>query len=363
MTAAAEVFPGADVSIEHSASTVGGYFCEVSGRAPFTQPELGRSRRGCGRSSRPTSPSCARVVPLAEAAALFAARGEHETVTASGAPAEGHARALRACAAGRTTSRATWCRRPAACEHFALHAFPPGFLLQFPHQGRPTELSAITPYPKLFEVFEEAGHWLDRLGIRSAGALNDAIAAGRLPEVSLVAEALHEARIAQIAADIVAQGDRVKLVLIAGPSSSGKTTFSKRLAVQLLANGRRPFPVGLDDYFVDRDRTPRDARGQLRLRVPGGRRRGAVQRAPAEPDGRPHARRCRSYVFKTGRRGAGRHRHAPPRPHHHRRGHPRAEPGAGAGRCPATASTGSTCRRSRSSTSTATTASAPPTAG
>jgi uridine kinase len=93
--------------------------------------------------------------------------------------------------------------------------------------------------------------------------LNDAIAAGRLPEVSLVAEALHEARIAQIAADIVARGDRVKVVLVAGPSSSGKTTFAKRLAVQLLANGRRPFPVGLDDYFVDRERTPRDTGGRL----------------------------------------------------------------------------------------------------
>ena len=66
-------------------------------------------------------------------------------------------------------------------EHFALHAFPPGFMLQFPHQSRPTELAPITPYPKLFAVFEEAGHWLDRLGIRSAGALNDAIVAGRLP--------------------------------------------------------------------------------------------------------------------------------------------------------------------------------------
>ena len=104
---------------------------------------------------------------------------------------------------------------------------------------------------------------LDRLGIRSAGELNDAVASGRIAEVSLVGEAQHEARIAHIAADIVAQGDRIKLVLIAGPSSSGKTTFSKRLAVQLLANGRRPFPIGLDDYFVDRDETPRDANGQF----------------------------------------------------------------------------------------------------
>jgi uridine kinase len=147
-------------------------------------------------------------------------------------------------------------------QYFGLRAFPPGFLLQFPHQSRPTEMAPVVPYPKLFSVFEAAGHLLERLGVRSAGALNDVIASGRLAEVSLVGEAIHESRIAHIASDIAGQGDRVKLVLIAGPSSSGKTTFSKRLAVQLLANGRRPFPIALDDYFVDREKTPRDASGQ-----------------------------------------------------------------------------------------------------
>jgi uridine kinase len=148
-------------------------------------------------------------------------------------------------------------------KYFALHSFPPGFMLQFPHQSRPTEISLLSPYPKLFEVFEEAGHWLERLGIRNAGALNDAIVEGRLPEISLVAEAFHEARIAEIAADIAALRNRIKVVLIAGPSSSGKTTFSKRLAVQLLSNGLRPFPISLDDYFVERERTPRDEQNQL----------------------------------------------------------------------------------------------------
>ena len=124
-------------------------------------------------------------------------------------------------------------------------------------------MAHVEPYPKLFEVFEEAGEWLDKLGIRNAGSLNDAIQEGRLQEISLVAEALHEARIAKIASEIVAAGDRIRVVLVAGPSSSGKTTFSKRLAVQLLANGRRPFPLALDDYFVDRELTPRDENGEV----------------------------------------------------------------------------------------------------
>ncbi len=136
-------------------------------------------------------------------------------------------------------------------------------MLQFPHQSSPSEMGCVAPYPRLFSVFEEAGGWLDRLGIRSVGALNDAVVSGRLPEISLVAEALQEARIARIASDIAAERDRIRIVLIAGPSSSGKTTFSKRLAVQLLANGVRPFPLCLDDYFVEREKTPRDEQGRL----------------------------------------------------------------------------------------------------
>ena len=104
--------------------------------------------------------------------------------------------------------------------------------------------------------------------------------------MSLVAEALHEAHISRIAADIVARGEAVRVVLVAGPSSSGKTTFSKRLAVQLLASGRRPYPVALDDYFLDRDRTPLDEHGErdfeslAALDVP------LINAAPARADAR-----------------------------------------------------------------------------
>ena len=262
MTAAGEVFPGAEVSIEHSASTVGGYFCEVQGHAPFTQLELWQIEARMREIVAADLPIHRTPLPIPEAMALFRERGEEEKVRLM-AHRQKDSVVLYTLRGRTDYFQGYMVPSTGVLGHFALHAFPPGFLIQFPHQSRPTELAPITPYPKLFQVYEEAGHWLERLGIRSTGTLNDAVAAGRLPEVSLVAEALHEARIAQIASDIASKGDRIKVVLIAGPSSSGKTTFSKRLAVQLLANGRRPFPVGLDDYFVDRDKTPRLPNGQF----------------------------------------------------------------------------------------------------
>jgi uridine kinase len=262
VTAAAEVFPEADVMIEHSAPTVGGYFCAVRGRAPFSHEDLRALEARMREMVAADEPIEKSVVPVSEATQLFHSRGELDK-----ARLLAHRRRDTLVLYGLRGRRdyfqgymvpSTGCLRG-----FGLEWFPAGFLLCFPHQARPLEVAHVEPYPKLFEVFEEAGEWLDKLGIRNAGSLNDAIQEGRLQEISLVAEALHEARIAKIASEIVASGDRIRLVLVAGPSSSGKTTFSKRLAVQLLASGRHPFPVALDDYFVDREHTPRDEHGEV----------------------------------------------------------------------------------------------------
>jgi uridine kinase len=261
VTAAAEVFPEAEVFVEHAAPNVGGYFCEVRGRAPFEQRDLWQIEGRMREIADEDAPLVRTEVSLEEAIALFEERGEHDKAQLFKHRQKPtlHLYELR----GRRDYFQGYMVPSAGClRHFALHAFPPGFMLQFPRQNRPTELARLTPYPKLFDVFKEAGDWLDRLGIRNAGALNDAILAGRLPQISLVAEALHEARVARIAADIASRRDRIKLVLVAGPSSSGKTTFAKRLAVQMLANGVRPFPLGLDDYFVERELTPRDRNGE-----------------------------------------------------------------------------------------------------
>jgi uridine kinase len=256
------LYPEAAIFVEHAASTAGGFFCEVEGRQPFSQAELDQIEARMRALVAADRPFVKTQVPVREAIELFRARGEDDKVrllahrekeTLVLYQMNGHQDYLQGYMVPSTGYLAT----------FALHAFPPGFVLQFPHVDDPDALTPYAPYPKLFAVFAEYRRWLSRLEIRSVGALNDAIAAGRLPEVSLVAEALHEGRLARIASDIAAQRDRIRVVLIAGPSASGKTTFSKRLAIQLLANGLHPFPLALDDYFVDRDLTPRDAHGQL----------------------------------------------------------------------------------------------------
>jgi uridine kinase len=149
---------------------------------------------------------------------------------------------------------------------FGLYPSPGGFVLRYPRRENPGILMEGGESPKLSAVFDEAQEWLELLGTEDIGRLNGAIARpNRIRELVLVAEALHEQRIAQIAGEIARRHREqgVRLVLIAGPSSSGKTTFSKRLAIQILAHGLRPYTLALDNYFVDRDLTPRDEFGEF----------------------------------------------------------------------------------------------------
>ena len=261
VTAAAELFPHAAVFVEHSAPTLGAYYCRVRGRAPFSAGELeaiaGRMRAIVAADV----PIHKTKVPLAQAVAIFEARGESDKARLL-AHRQQDSLVLYELCGRQDYFQGYMLPSTGRLRQFALHPLGAGFVLQYPHTATPGELERFEAYPKLFEAFAQAGAWLDTLGIRGTGALNDAITQGRLPEVSLVGEALHEAHISRIATDIVARGDAIRVVLVAGPSSSGKTTFSKRLAVQLLASGRRPYPVALDDYFLDRDRTPFDEHGE-----------------------------------------------------------------------------------------------------
>ena len=143
---------------------------------------------------------------------------------------------------------------------FDLIPYRTGMVLVFPGITSPTTLPDYVPQTKLADVFDEAEEWGRIIGVETAGDLNDVVAGGGTRELIMVSEMLHEKKIAQLADRVAASG--AHLVLIAGPSSSGKTTFSKRLALQLRVNGFDPHAISLDDYFVDRDKTPRDAEGQ-----------------------------------------------------------------------------------------------------
>ncbi|MFO7695338.1 MAG: hypothetical protein R6V57_19805 [Vicinamibacterales bacterium] len=298
-----EVFPGSEIFIEHSATTAAGYYCEVRGRSQFTPDELQAVERRMREVVAEDAPIVRERVSRDEAIAVYESRGEDDKARLL-AHRDRDSLTLYRLRGRRDYLQGYMVPSTGCLAHFALHALPTGFMLQFPHQRRPGRLVPLTPYPKLFAVFEQAGDWLDRLGIRSAGALNDAIAGDRIRGVSLVAEALHEAGIARIASRIADTRGQIRVVFIAGPSSSGKTTFAKRLAVQLLANGIRPMPLGLDDYFVDRDVTPRDEKGEydyetiraLDLDLFGEHHRSLIG---GRPTALPH------YNFLTGRREAG----------------------------------------------------------
>ncbi len=147
---------------------------------------------------------------------------------------------------------------------FDLVKYYDGLLLRIPNRENPNVLEDVVKQEKMLDVFKEHLRWNHIMGLSNAGDFNLACEAGHATDLINVAEALQEKKIAQIADTIYNRnenGDRVKLVLISGPSSSGKTTFSKRLSVQLMTNGLRPYPIALDNYFVNREDTPKDAAG------------------------------------------------------------------------------------------------------
>jgi uridine kinase len=145
---------------------------------------------------------------------------------------------------------------------FKLIPYPPGFILQIPTLENPKELPPFEPQPQLFKIFKEHKEWGRILGVNTVGRLNEIIANKEIGEFIRIAEAFHEKKIAELADYIYEHREHIKWALIAGPSSSGKTTFAKRLAVQLRVNGLRPVTISVDNYFVDREKTPLDETGK-----------------------------------------------------------------------------------------------------
>lgn len=144
---------------------------------------------------------------------------------------------------------------------FGVIKYYDGLLLRIPSREDPTKLEEIVPQEKMMEIFKEHHHWQEIVGLNTVGDFNRACQAGHATDMINVAEALQEKKIVKIADEIQNRPD-IKLVLISGPSSSGKTTFSKRLSIQLMANGMHPYPISLDNYFLNRIDTPKDENGE-----------------------------------------------------------------------------------------------------
>ena len=147
-------------------------------------------------------------------------------------------------------------------KNFRLFLYDEGFIMLLPRRNNPESLPDFTDRPKFFQTIKESNEWGKSMDVDTIGALNDVIAAGQMSDLILVQESMQEKKIAEIAAKIAESKDK-KFVMIAGPSSSGKTTFSHRLSIQLRTLGLKPHPIGIDDYFVNREDTPVDENGNF----------------------------------------------------------------------------------------------------
>ena len=243
------------VRIEHSISQ--GYFCELKGEAP-NEAYLLRLREEMVRLSEERIPIRKESISTDEALALFHELGmrDKERLFAYRRSSKVNIYSI-----GNYIDYFYGYMVPDTgyLKYFELKLYDEGFVVLFPDKDTKA-VPPFSPSHKLFQVLRESAEWSEKLDIATIGALNDAIAQGRIRKVILLAEALMERKVGKLAEQIAAEPDK-KFVMIAGPSSSGKTTFSHRLSIQLMAQGLKPHPIALDDYYVDRVDTPKDEDG------------------------------------------------------------------------------------------------------
>ncbi|MBE0683895.1 MAG: nucleoside kinase [Anaerolineales bacterium] len=254
----AQLFPSGRLNIDHSVSS-GGFYCEVTGRQALSQNELGSIKAQMQKLIEEDHSFVRREIPIQEAVQYFQQRGYEDKLRLLKYRSKDYL-TLYSFNGQMDYMHGYMVPSTGYLKWFDLKLVNGGFLLQFPRRHAPTQLEPMGDYPKLLSAFRQYGDWLETLNIDNVGALNDAIEAGRADEIVLVSEALHEQNFADVAQQIVQKKSRI--ILIAGPTSSGKTTSSRRLAIQLLARGISPFPLELDHYFVDREKTPLDENGQ-----------------------------------------------------------------------------------------------------
>jgi len=256
-----ELFPEAHMTLDHSVSS-GGYYCQVFSKNEFTIHEIKQLKKRMKELVEENHQFTRKTVPLDEAINYFQSKGLSDKVQLLKYRQKEYL-VLYSLGDHQDYHHGYMVPSTGYLKWFDLELIGDGFVLRFPRRNSPKTIGPMSSYPKLLSTFRQYGNWLHRLGIESVGALNDSIQAGNIREIILVSEALHELQIIDVAQHIAEKSDESRIILIAGPSSSGKTTFSKRLTVQLLANGFSPFPVEMDNYFVDREDTPKDKSGKF----------------------------------------------------------------------------------------------------
>jgi uridine kinase len=259
ITVMEEIFPDADITVDYGLN-FGGLYCVVAGRPSFTADELKRIEDRMREMVDADMPIGKARIPVEEALCHFEAEGYTDKANLLKTRKKGYL-TLYMLGNARDYFHGYMVPSTGYLKQFALRPYGPGFVLQYPRREMPTVIQEPREYPRLVAVFNEYGDWMRVMRVSNVGELNSAYEAGRMQEVILVSEALHEQRIARIASEIAQRQPEVRTVFIAGPSSSGKTTFSKRLSIQLLANGIHPVPLGLDDFLVNREDSPRDENG------------------------------------------------------------------------------------------------------
>ena len=253
-----DIYPNTDVVIDIPVSN--GFYVDIRLGRPVVDEDVNILRRRMQEIIDSKMPIRRFTVPTEEAIALFQEKGDVEKV-----------KLLRTSGSIYTTYYkigeyvdyyyGTLLTNTSQLYLFGLEKYYDGMLLRIPSVSNPDVLGEMTRQDKMFDIFKEHHRWQEILGIRTVGDFNQAIDAGHATDIINISEALQEKKLAKIAEEIASRKG-VKLVLLAGPSSSGKTTSCKRLSIQLAVNGLKPLQISLDDYFVDRDKTPKDENGE-----------------------------------------------------------------------------------------------------
>ncbi|MCP4416985.1 MAG: nucleoside kinase [Chloroflexi bacterium] len=265
IAAADEIWPDKTITIEHS-MPFGGYYCECDDSGCITSANLQILRQRM-QALVDADLSIAQVrVPLQEAVEIFRQNGDLEKANLFSRRRKDYL-TMYELNGVRDYFHGFMVPRTSYLELFDLRPYEDGFILQFPRRQAPNRLLPFEDEPRLARIFQEYDDWLRIIGLPSVTALNSALANGRMQQVILVAEAFHQQQMAQITAEIASRRDEIRLVLISGPTSAGKTTFSKRLSIQLMAHGIFPVTIGMDNYFVNREVTPRDESGDYDYEV------------------------------------------------------------------------------------------------